>query len=94
MLAVALALVLAVTVAAPTRAEALEPLTIVAIASLAAAGVILIVYLVIANIHESRREARAELRSVACIQSEGPRTCWEVSAGQGPIAVTASPESG
>jgi hypothetical protein len=49
-LALVLAVVMLVLAATPARAEALEPLTIVALVGLAVAGVVLIAYLIIANV--------------------------------------------
>lgn len=76
-MAVALVVVLAITLALPRQAEALEPLTIVAIASLVLVGVIVVIYLVVANISGSRRAAAGEPRYVACVESDSePRNCW------------------
>jgi hypothetical protein len=49
-LALALAVVLLVTFATPAKAEAIEPLTILAIAGAALIVVVLVVYLVVANV--------------------------------------------
>ncbi len=69
--------VLTLTLPAPARADALEPLTLVAIASLAVVGVILIVYLVVANVAHSRGVAKSEPRHVAWVESDTEaRTCW------------------
>ncbi len=77
-MALALIVVLAVTLAVPRQAEALEPLTIVAIASLAVLGLIIVVYLVIANVSGSRRQA-GEPRYVTCVESDSEsRNCWAV----------------
>ena len=76
LLAFTLALVLALTLAAPARAEALGPFAIIAIVGLVAVGVIIIVYLVIANVAGSRRAAKSEARYVTCVESDtGSRTC-------------------
>ena len=64
-LALVLVVVLTLTLAAPARAEA-DVLTILAIASLAVAGVILIAYLIIANVRESRQAEAARIVWVAC----------------------------
>jgi len=53
-LALALAVVLLVTFATPAKAEAIEPFTILAIASAAIIVVVLIVYLVVANVENPR----------------------------------------
>ena len=77
LLAFTLVMVLALTLAAPARAEALEPLTIIAIVGLVAVGVIIIVYLVVANVAGSRRAAKSEARYVTCVESDtGSRNCW------------------
>jgi hypothetical protein len=55
LLAVVLIAVLVITFATPGRAEALEPLTIVAIASAAVVVVVIIVFLVVANMSGKRR---------------------------------------
>lgn len=54
-LALMLAVVLLLVAATPAKAEALEPLTIVALATLVAAGILLIAYLVVANVEGERR---------------------------------------
>jgi hypothetical protein len=55
MIALVLVMVMLVLAATPARAEALEPLTIVAIASLVVAGLLVIGYLIIANVEGDRR---------------------------------------
>jgi hypothetical protein len=65
LLACVLVIVLAISLAAPARAEA-DVLTIIAIASLAVAGIILIAYLIIANVDESRRAETPRVVWVAC----------------------------
>jgi len=85
LLALTLVAVLTLTLAAPARAEALEPLTIVAIAGLAVVVVIIVVYLIVANSAPSRGAVESEPRYLACVESDTEaRTCWavpEVSAG-------------
>ena len=49
-LALALAVVLLVTFATPAKAEAIEPLTILAIAGAAVIVLVLVIYLVVANV--------------------------------------------
>ena len=49
-LALALAVVLLVTFATPAKAEAIEPLTVLAIAGVAVLVLVLVVYLVVANV--------------------------------------------
>jgi hypothetical protein len=79
LLAVILVAVLVFTLATPARAEALEPLTILAIAGLAVVVVVIIAYLIIANVGDSRR-AGPQLRYMACAESEAAApTCWSVS---------------
>jgi hypothetical protein len=55
MLALVLATVMLLIAATPAKAEALEPLTIVAIAGLVVAGIVLVAYLIIANTEGERR---------------------------------------
>lgn len=64
-LALVLATVLLVVAATPARAEAVEPLTIVAIATLVVAGILIVAYLVIANIEGSKRADRDQVIWVA-----------------------------
>ncbi len=78
--AVALVVVVTLTLVLPRRAEALEPLTIVAIATLVVVGVIIVVYLVVANVSGSRRAAVGEPRYVTCVESDSEaRNCWALS---------------
>src|SRR5262249_59739233 len=75
-LAAVLLAALVVSLATPSRAEALEPFTIVAIAGLVVVAVIIVVYLVVANIHDSQR-SEATPRYMACVESDAePRACW------------------
>jgi general stress protein CsbA len=53
--ALVLTVVLLVVAATPAKAEALEPLAIIAIASLVVAGIVLVAYLIIANTEGERR---------------------------------------
>ena len=55
MVALVLATVLLLIAATPAKAEALEPLVIVAVVGLVLAGIVLIAYLVIANVEGERR---------------------------------------
>ncbi len=76
-MAVILVAVLVLTLAAPARAEA-DVLTTIAIVSLVIAGVIIIVYLIVANLHDRWADARPVL--LACVDSDAaPPTCWPVS---------------
>ena len=95
LLALTLVVVLTLTLAAPARAEALEPLTLVALASLAVVGVIIIVYLIIANVEHSRSSAESEPRYVACVESDTePRTCWAVPEVSTLVPVATVPQGG
>jgi hypothetical protein len=58
--------VLLVLAATPARAEALEALTIVAIVGLALAGIILIAYLIVANVEGKKSADAGRLVWVAC----------------------------
>jgi len=79
-LAVVLIVTLAIGFATPGRAEAIEPLTIVAIAGIAVIVVVVVVYLIIANMHESQRKSvQGEPRYLACVESDvAPRDCWAI----------------
>jgi len=55
MLALVLATVMLLIAATPAKAEALEPLVIIAVVGLVLAGIVLIAYLVIANVEGERR---------------------------------------
>ena len=81
LLAVMLVVVIAGTLAAPARAEAVDFFLISAILSAAVVVIILVVYLVIANTQGSRMDDSKgpEPIKVACVESETqPRTCWAV----------------
>ena len=66
LIVVVLVSVLLVVVATPARAEALDALTIVAIAGLAVAGIILIAYLIIANVEGDKVADAGRVIWVAC----------------------------
>jgi hypothetical protein len=66
LLALLLATVLLFVASTPAKAEALDALTIVAIAGLAAAGLILIAFLVVANVEGSKRSDLRRLIWMAC----------------------------
>lgn len=66
-IALVLATVLLVVAATPAKAEALEPLTMVAIAGLAVAGIVLIAYLIIANIEGKKFAEAGEGQAVQII---------------------------
>jgi len=94
LLSVILIVTLIVGFATPGRAEALEPLTIMAIAGAAVLVVVLVVYLIIANVHESqRRKAEGEPRYLACAESDiALRNCWAIPEPSGfePVIVVPS----
>ena len=82
-LAVMLVVVLVMTLAAPARSEAIDPMTGIAIAGAAVCVIILIAYLIVANTRGPRipdaqnDEPRPVM--VACAETEGqPRSCWVV----------------
>jgi hypothetical protein len=89
LIAVVLAVVLMATVAAPSRAEAVDPFTIMAIAGAAVVVVILIAYLIVASTKGKRME-EAEQRQpvmIACVEAEGqPRNCWAVDRPGEPVS--------
>jgi len=80
LLAVVLVVMLTVTLAAPARAEA-DVLTLLAITSLVIAGVVIIAYLVIANVEGSRRADTGHAVRLACARPGCP-----VPAGEPPPA--------
>ncbi len=66
-LAMVLIVALTLTLVAPARAEALEPLTVLAIAGVAVVVVILVAYLIAANARGGRAAAEPRVY-VACIE--------------------------
>src|SRR3989304_1293120 len=79
--AVILVAVLVLTLAAPARAEA-DVLTTIPIVSLVIAGVMIIAYLIVANLHDRWADAGPVL--LACVDSaDAPATCWPVSGRPG-----------
>ena len=87
--AVVLVAVLALTLAAPARAEA-DVLLAVGLAGLAVVVIIVIVYLVVASSRGDRMQsAQAQPVMIACVDSDvEARSCWPVPA---PSATTAIP---
>lgn len=82
--------VLAATFAAPARAEALEPLVILSLISLGVGVVIIIGYLIIANVYADKMGRTESPVLVACTESPAaPRACWPpIPAGAGPSLET------
>ncbi len=81
LLAVMLVVVIAGTLAAPARAEAVDFFLISAALSAAVVVILIVVYLVIANTRGSSIDDSKgpEPIKVACVESETqPRTCWAV----------------
>jgi hypothetical protein len=76
LIALLLATVLLVIASTPAKAEAVDALTIVAIVGLVAAGIILIAYLVVANVEGSKRSDIGRLVWLAC----GSDACTTVPA--------------
>ena len=91
LVALLLAAVLLVVAGTPARAEAVDALTIVAIAGLAAAGLILIAYLVIANV-EGDKQASDEGRVVwvACAAADG---CATIPSDTAAVLVQPTPDT-
>jgi uncharacterized membrane protein len=93
LLAVVLVVVLLATVSAPARAEAIDPMTAIAIAGAAVCVVILIVFLVIANtkgpkMDETGMDDQRQPVMVACVEAEGqPRNCWAVDRPNEPVQI-------
>lgn len=82
-----LVVVLAATFAAPARVDAMEPFTIIAIASAAAAVFVLVIYLIVASTADKRMSEAPAERWVACTESEtGSRTCWPIPAPTAELA--------
>jgi hypothetical protein len=95
LVALTLVAVLALTLAAPAQAEALEPLTIVAIAGLAVVVVIVVVYLIVANSAPSRGASENAPRYMACAESDTEaRSCWPVSDPSGLVLAAHVPQGG
>ena len=74
LVALLLATVLLVVAGTPAEAEALDALTIVAIVGLALAGIVLIAYLVIANVEGGKRAEQGRVVWVACAAADGCAT--------------------
>jgi hypothetical protein len=70
-IALLLAAVLMVVVGAPAKAEAMDALTIIAIAGLAVAGIVLIAYLIIANVEGDKVANEGRVVWVACADADG-----------------------
>ena len=68
-IALVLVLVMLITAATPARAEAIEPLTILAIASAAVVVIIVVVYLVVANMSDRRQAEVPHDRPVVAVTS-------------------------
>ena len=89
LVATALVVVLAVGLAAPARAEA-DILTTLTIVSLVVTGVVIVVYLIVANVKGSKMQAEEAPALVACIESDAnPRNCWPMA---GPVPAAAVPQ--
>ncbi len=80
LIALVLAVALALTLATPARAEALEPMTILALVSIGVVVIIVVVYLIVANVHGSKMSQAESPVLVACLESDtAPRACWPLS---------------
>jgi hypothetical protein len=93
LLSLVLIATLIIGLATPGRAEAIEPLTIVAIAGAAVLVVAVVIFLVIANMHDSQKKSvQGELRYLACVDSDvTPGNCWVISERPGPVAGLPTP---
>jgi hypothetical protein len=88
--AVVLVAVLALTLAAPARAEA-DPLLYVGLASIVVIVVIVVVYLVVASSRGPKMPAAAQPVMVACVDSDvEARSCWPVPAASATTAIPAA----
>ncbi|MGH7355735.1 MAG: hypothetical protein ACRELS_14310, partial [Candidatus Rokuibacteriota bacterium] len=87
LMAVVIVCVLSVTFTTPAKAEAIDPFTAVGLATAAVGVVILVVFLVVANMSDAKRAAVPVL--YACAEAEGQlRTCWPLEhAGSAPVLV-------
>jgi hypothetical protein len=74
LIALALVAVVLVVAGTPAPADALEPLAIVAIAGLVVAGIVLIAYLVIANVEGGKQAGQGRVVWVACAAADGCAT--------------------
>ncbi len=85
-----LLVVLAATFSTPARAEALEPLVILSLISLGVGVVIIIGYLIIANVYADKMGRTESPVRVACTESPAePRACWPpIPAAAGPSLET------
>jgi hypothetical protein len=88
-LAIVLVVVLMATVSAPARAEAVDPMTALAIAGAAVCVVILIAFLVVANTKGPKMEqVERQPVMVACVETDGqPRNCWAVDRPDEPVQI-------
>jgi len=87
LVAVVLVMALALTVAMPAKADAMDVFTIMAIASAGVVVLILVVYLIVANVSDSRRAAGDRPVHLACVETtEAPRACWQTSQTAAEIA--------
>ena len=95
LLSVLLIVTLIIGMATPGRAEAMEPLTIMAIAGIAVIVVVVVVYLIVANMHESQgKRVQGEPRYLACVESDvAPGNCWQMAELPGPGATITIPPS-
>jgi hypothetical protein len=94
--AVVVVCVLAATLAAPARAEAIDPLTAIAIGTAAVGVLIIVIFLVVANIADAKKAEVPVL--YACVESGGEApTCWPLAdQGATPLAtpvLAPAPES-
>jgi hypothetical protein len=77
MVALLLIAALVIVAAAPARTEALEPTTILAIASAATAGIVLIAYLVVANMEGGKSAGGGRVAWLACAEND---SCMPIAA--------------
>ena len=88
LVALVLVVTVAVTCATPTKADAMDPLTILAIASAGDVVLILVLYLIAANVTDSRSSAGPKPVYLACVESDtAPLACWQTS--QSPAEIVA-----
>jgi hypothetical protein len=92
LIAIVLVSVVLVVAATPARVDAMDALTIVAIAGLAVAGIVLIAYLVVANMEGDRTADAGRVVWMACTGDECGPVPASVAAELAAPAVVLTPQ--
>jgi hypothetical protein len=82
---VVLVTILILTFAAPAKAEAIDPVLAISLASLAVVAIIIIVYLVVASTRGPKMQSESEEAPsrMACLQVDGvTQRCWTVAGAE------------